>query len=146
MTLLNGPIMQCGTESIWNRIPGYTLKQLWADSRACHKQENDHVYDVQANDVQRAVAAIQRFPSPIPPDSPFLQALGTPAALKAPPQTDTLSQRALEEWERTLCENKAVAILAEIQAGRPTIIHKDGGEMLIAIVFDRPTGGSEGAG
>ena len=93
---------------------------------------------MQANDVQRAVAAIQRFPSPIPPDSPFLRALGTPAALKAPPQTDTLSQRALEEWERTLCENKAVAILAEIQAGRPTIIHKDGGEMLIAIVLDRP--------
>ena len=44
----------------------------------------------------------------------------------------------MEEWERTLCENKAVAILAEIQAGRPTIIHKDGGEMLIAIVLDRP--------
>jgi len=37
-----------------------------------------------------------------------------------------------------LCENKAVAILAEIQAGRPTIILKDGGEMLIAIVLDRP--------
>ena len=37
-----------------------------------------------------------------------------------------------------MCENKAVAILAEIQAGRPTIIHKDGGEMLIAIVLDRP--------
>ena len=58
--------------------------------------------------------------------------------LKAPPQTDTLAQRALEEWERTLCENKAVAILAEIQAGRPTIIHKDGGEMLIAIVLNKP--------
>ena len=88
--------------------------------------------------MQRAVAAIQHFPSPVPPDSPFIRTLGTPAALKAPPQTDTLAQRALEEWERTLCENKAVAILAEIQAGRPTIIHKDGGEMLIAIVLDRP--------
>ena len=53
----------------------------------------------------------------MPPDSPFLRALGTAAALKAPPQTDTLAQRALEEWERTLCENKAVAILAEVQAG-----------------------------
>ena len=39
---------------------------------------------------------------------------------------------------KALCENKAVAILAEVQAGRPTIIHKDGGEMLIAIVLDRP--------
>ena len=86
----------------------------------------------------RAVAAIQHLPSPIPPDSPFLRALGTTAALKAPPQTNTLAQRALEEWKRTLCENKVVAILAEVQAGRPTIIHKDGGEMLIAIVLDRP--------
>ena len=86
----------------------------------------------------RAVAAIQNFSSPTPPDSPFLRALGTTAALKAPPQTDTLAQRALEEWERTLCENKAVAILTDVQAGRPTIIHKDGGEMLIAIVLDRP--------
>ena len=78
------------------------------------------------------------FRPPFLRTAPFIQALGTPAALKAPPQTDTLAQRALEEWERTLCENKAVAILAEIQAGRPTIIHKDGGEMLIAIVLDKP--------
>ena len=41
-------------------------------------------------------------------------------------------------YSKHSCENKAVAILAEIQAGRPTIIHKDGGEMLIAIVLDRP--------
>ena len=56
----------------------------------------------------------------------------------APPQTGTLAQRALEEWERTLCEKKAVAILAQMQAGRPALIQKDGGEMLIAIVLDRP--------
>ena len=31
-----------------------------------------------------------------------------------------------------------MAILADVQAGRPTIVHKDGGEMLIAIVLDRP--------
>ena len=35
-------------------------------------------------------------------------------------------------------ETKAVAILAEVQAGRPTIILKDGGEILTAIVLDRP--------
>ena len=45
---------------------------------------------------------------------------------------------ALEEWERTLCANKAVAILAQMQAGRPALIQKDGGEILIAIVLDRP--------
>ena len=44
----------------------------------------------------------------------------------------------MEEWERTLCENKAVAILEQMQAGRPALIQKDGGEMLIAIVLDRP--------
>ena len=61
----------------------------------------------------RAVAAIANLPSPSLPDSPFIRASETPAAYKASPQTDTLAQRALEEWERTLCENKAVAILAE---------------------------------
>jgi len=71
-----------------------------------------HVLEVRAPlfSVQRRVASARSFniyPS-------LLQ------ALKAPPQTDTLAQRALEEWERTLCENKAVAILAEVQAGRPT--------------------------
>jgi len=49
-----------------------------------------------------------------------------------------LPQRALEEWKRILCENKAVAILAQMQAGRPALIQKDGSEMLIAIVLDRP--------
>ena len=138
MTRLNGPIMRCGTDKYMEPKPGYTLEQLWADSEPAISKKTTTSYEVQTNDVLRAVAAIQHLSSPMPPDSPFLRALGTTAALKAPPQTDTLAQRALEEWERTLCENKAVAILAEVQAGRPTIIHKDGGEMLIAIVLDRP--------
>ena len=68
-------------------------------------------------DILRVVAAITNLPSPTLHDSPFIRALGTPAAQRAPPQTCTLAQRALEEWERTLCENKAVAILAQMQAG-----------------------------
>jgi hypothetical protein len=43
----------------------------------------------------------------------------------------------MEEWERNLCENKAVAIVEQMQAGRPAIIKKDGEEMLIVIVLDR---------
>ena len=86
--------------------------------------------DIKEGDISRAVAAITNLPSSTLPDSPFIRALGTPAAHKAPPQTGTLAQRALEEWERTLCENKAVAILAQMQAGRPALIQKDGGEML----------------
>ena len=44
----------------------------------------------------------------------------------------------MEEWERTLCENKAVTILEQMQEGRPVLIQKDGGEMLIGMVLDRP--------
>ena len=127
MGLVLGSFLAPQTDMIFGDGVGASL--VWADSES---------YEVQTNDVLRAVAAIQHLSSAMPPDSPFLRALGTTAALKAPPQTDTLAQRALEEWERTLCENKAGAILVEVQAGRPTIIHKDGGEMLIAIVLDRP--------
>ena len=115
---------------------GYTLRQLWADSEPAIGQKSSPSYDIKEGDFLRAVAAITNLPSSTLPDS--LRALGTPAAHKAPPQTGTLAQRALEEWERTLCENKAVAILAQMQAGRPALIQKDGGEMLIAIVLDRP--------
>ena len=82
--------------------------------------------------------AISAVPAATLPDSAFLVALGTPALLTVPPQTGSLAQRAIEEWERNLCENKAVAILEQMQAGRPALIKKDGGEMLIAIVLDRP--------
>ena len=44
----------------------------------------------------------------------------------------------MEEWERTICENKAIAILDKLQEGRPALFQKDGGAMLIAIVLDRP--------
>ena len=91
---INHDAPQWSHHAVWNRKymepkPGYTLEQLWADSEPAISKKTTTSYDVQAYDVQRAVAAIQRFPSPIPPDSPFLRALGTPAALKAPPQTDT---------------------------------------------------------
>ena len=112
---------QYGTEGIWNRrqdtrcgnyglIPSQPLGR------------NRPLRNIKEGDILRAVAAITNLPSPTLPDSPFIRALGTPAAQKAPPQTGTLAQRALEEWERTLCENKAVAILAQMQAGRPALI------------------------
>ena len=134
---INHDAPQWSHHAVWNRRymepkPGYTLQQ-WADSEPTISKKTTPSYEIQTNNV-----SIQHLPSSTPPDSPFLSALGTSAALKAPPQTDTLAQRAVEEWERTLCENKAVAILAEVQAGRPTLIHKNGGEMLIAIVLDRP--------
>ena len=82
--------------------------------------------------------ATTAMPAATLPESAFLLALGTPALRTVPPQTGSQAQRAIEEWERNLCENKAVAILEQMQAGRPALIKKDGADMLIAIVLDRP--------
>ena len=86
---------------MWNRKyvepkPGYTLEQLWADSEPAvnKKRPLPMKYRQMTFSVPYRPFGIFR---PIPLDSPFIQALGTPAALKAPPQTDTLAQRALEE-------------------------------------------------
>ena len=71
------------------------------------------------------------------PESVFLRVLGTSEALRAPPQTGSHSQRATEEYERSICE-KAFAVLHKSQAGKTEIIEKDGGEMLVAIALDKP--------
>ena len=118
--------------------PGFALQQLWADSESAITQKTSPSYEVKDNDIRRAVMAITAVPAATLPESAFLLALGTPALRTVPPQTASLAQRAIEEWERNLCENKAVAILEQMQAGRPALIKKDGGEMLIAIVLDRP--------
>ena len=55
-----------------------------------------------------------------------------------PPLNSILAQRAKEEWARTLCENKAVAIMQKMQEGKPSLIPKECEEILIAIVLDRP--------
>ena len=117
---------------------GYTLRNCGLTPSRPLGRKSSPSSDVKDSDIRRAVAAIADLQSSTLPDSPFILALETPAAQNVPPQTGTLAQRALEEWERTLCENKAVAILTQMQAGRPALIQKDGGEMLIAIVLDRP--------
>ena len=50
-------------------------------------------------------------------------------------QSQKLSSLTSQKY-RIFPQNKAVAILAQMQAGRPALIQKDGGEMLIAIVLD----------
>ena len=76
--------------------------------------------------------------TPSLPDSQFLQALGTRGVQAVPPQTSLLTLRAKKDWERSNCENKAVAILNQMQAGKKALIKKDAGEMLLAIVLDKP--------
>ena len=140
---INRKAPQWSHNAVWNKKymeprPGFTSQQLWTNSESAIAQKTSPSYEVKDSDIRRAVTALAAVPAATLPDSAFLSALGTPAARMVPPQTGSLAQRAIEEWERNLCENKAVAILERMQAGRPALIKKDGGEMLIAIVLDRP--------
>ena len=94
--------------------------------------------DVPEEAIRQMVREIQQLQPANPPDNLFMQCLGRPQRDQAPPQNVELTRRALEEWERTICENKAMAILEQIQEGRPALFQRDGGAMLIAIVLDRP--------
>ena len=80
----------------------------------------------------------QQHNPPSAPESPFFCTLGTPAQQQCPPLSSILAQRTKEEWTRTLCENKAVAIMQRMQEGKPALIPKECEEILIAIVLDRP--------
>ena len=118
--------------------PGYTLQQLWDASEhyICRKASCSR--EVTEEAILQMVRELQHLPQASPPNNLFSQCLGRPQREQAPPQNAALTRRALEEWERTLCENKAVAILERLQEGRPALFQKDGGAMLIAIVMDRP--------
>ena len=80
--------------------------------------------------ILQMVRGLQHLERASPPDNLFVRCLGRPQHEQAP-------SKALEEWERTICENKAVSILEKLQEGRLPLFQKDGGAML-AIVLDRP--------
>ena len=95
-------------------------------------------YEIRINDIRRVVSFLNTLNPPSAPESPFFCTLGTPAQQQSPPLNSILAQRTQEEWERTLCENKAVAIMQRMQEGKPALIPKECEEILIAIVLDRP--------
>ena len=98
---------------------GYNLSQLWADT---------------LDDIQRVAAVAASKPTAQPPESVFLNVLGTSEPIRAPPQTGSHSQRATEEYEKSICENKAFAIFKiRVRLERWKSSKKDGGEMLVAI-------------
>ena len=101
-------------------------------------QKTSRSNEIRDDDIRRVASVVANLPTPSLPDSPFLNALGTPGVQAVPPQTSSLALRAKEDWERSICENKAVAILNQMQAGKKALIKKDGGEMLIAIVVEKP--------
>ena len=118
---INRKAPQWSHNAVWNMKymepkAGFTLQQLWANSESAIAQKTSPSYEVRDSDIRRAVTALAAVPAATLPDSAFLSALGTPAARMVPPQTGSLAQRAIEEWERNLCENKAVAILERMQS------------------------------
>ena len=129
--------------NVWNKkfmdpAPGQSLQHLWNASELFICRKASRSRDVPTEAIRRMVREIQHLPPANPPDNLFMQSLGKPQREQAPPQNVELTRRALEEWERTICENKACALLEQIQEGRPPLFQRDGGSMLIAIVLDRP--------
>ena len=140
---INRKAPQWSHKAVWNKWymepkAGLTLSQMWINAEADITQKTSRSNEIRDSDLRRVASAVTSLPAPQMADSPFLKALGTPTIRTAPAQTGELAQRAVEEWERNVCENKAVAILNKMQEGKTTLIKKDGGEMLIAIVLDKP--------
>jgi hypothetical protein len=118
--------------------PGFSLLDLWNESEPTISQKSSRSSEVKDDDIRRVASVVTNYPTSSMPERPFLYALGTPGVQSVPPQVSSLALRAKEDWDRSICENKAVAILNQMQAGKKALIKKDGGEMLIAIVLDRP--------
>ena len=129
--------------SVWNRkymdpVMGNDLRHMWQECEPAIGRKIKASYDIRAEDIRRIAAFVTTLPPPSAPESPFFLTLGTPAQQQCPPLNSTLAQRTQEEWARTLCENKAVAIIQGMQEGKPALIPKECEEILIAIVLDRP--------
>ena len=92
----------------WSSQGGYawSVGHHAADDEHSRSPEGGARVDIKDNDIRRGVEAIANLPAATSPESPLLRALGTPAQRDVPPQNGTLAQRAMEEWERTLCEKR----------------------------------------
>ena len=119
-------------------LPGNDLRSMWQECEPAIGRKIAASYDICVHDIRRCVDFVNPLPPPSASQSPFFLALGTPAQQQCPPLNSTLAQRTKEEGARTLCENKAVAIIQQMQAGKPALIPKKCKEILIAIVLDRP--------
>ena len=113
---INRKASQWSHNSVWNRkymepFQGHTLQQMWQDSETHISHKTTRLYDVTEHALRRNIEELRSLPPASSPESPFLRKLGQPGQGHIPPQNATLMQRAVEEWECTLCENKAVAIL-----------------------------------
>ena len=138
---LNHKAAQWGIGAIWNRKYMETnttksMRQMWKDRESDINRKVTNSAPVKDTDLRRATDAVATLPATRLPPSTFLQALGTPEISNVPPQTASLALRASEDWERSICENRAFAILRQLQTGRS--IKMEGCEMLVYMVLDRP--------
>ena len=82
---------------------GFDLGHLWAELVTDITRKVTKSYEASDHDLIRAASAVSNLPPATLADSAFLTALGTPEVRNALPQTETLAQRAIEEWHNGPC-------------------------------------------
>ena len=90
----SGRTKQSGTNGTWNRKQA-TFSQMWINAEADITQKTSRSNEIR--DLRRVASAVTSLPASQMAESPFLKALG-------PAQTGERAQRAVEEWERNVCE------------------------------------------
>ena len=118
----NGLTTQCGINDIWNQSQGSPCNNC-EQTQSQLSDRNIPSYEVKDNDIRRAVMAITAVSAATLPKSAFILALGTKELQKSGNETFVRTKQ-WQFWSR--CK----------PADQPS--SKDGEEMLIAIVLDRP--------
>ena len=132
---INRKAPQWSHKAVWNKWymepkAGHTLIQMWINAEAAITQKTSRSTEIQDSDLRRVASAVTSLPTPQMTDSPFLKALGT-QTIRTAPATGELAQRAAEEWERNVCENKAVAILNKCNKAKRLSSRKTGEKCLL---------------
>ena len=128
---------QCGTENTWNRRQDTHCGNCGLTSEPAIGRKSSPSSDVKDSDIHRAVAAFADLPSSTLPDSPSFSRWGRQQP-KMPTTNWHLSTKS-SGGMGTHPMRKQGSCDPWTDASRPTSPHpKDGGEMLIAIVLDRP--------
>ena len=92
---------------------GHTLSQMYINAEADITQKTSRSNEIRDSDLRRGASAVTSLPASQIADSPFLKALGTLTIRTAPAQTGELAQRAVEEWERNVCEKQSCGNLEQ---------------------------------
>ena len=89
-------------------------------------------------DITDAAEKIAQQPKAQLPKSEFVRHQGAVKEADAPPQSVELARRASEDYERGLCENRAIEMLQNPREVGENLINQEGREMIVAMAFGRP--------